>query len=214
MDTISNRTAGNEPTFPLLTVARLRMGTDGEGVTALVAGAGCPLRCRWCLNKRILREGKATPVDARELYERVRQDDLYFRATGGGVTFGGGESLLHAAFLRRFREVCPGEWRIAAETSLAVDSELVRLSLGAVDHYIVDCKDMDDDIYRRYTGGDAELMRGNLRLLLDAAGPERVTVRVPLIPEYNTPEDQARSAERLRRMGVQKLDLFSYEIRE
>lgn len=203
-----------EPTFPLLTVARLRMGTDGEGVTALVAGAGCPLRCRWCLNKRILREGAAESVCAQELYERVRIDDLYFRATGGGVTFGGGESLLHAAFLQRFWELCPDEWRISAETSLSVDPELVRMSLGAVDHYIVDCKDMDDAIYRRYTGGDPALMRQNLRLLLDAAGAEHVTVRVPLIPAYNTPEDQARSAEELRRMGVRRLDLFSYVTRE
>ena len=213
MDTISNRTAETEPTFPLLTVVRLRMGTDGEGVTALVAGAGCPLRCRWCLNARILREGRAKPIHAQELYERVQIDDLYFRATGGGVTFGGGESLLHAAFLCRFRELCPGEWRIAAETSLAIDPELVQLSLGAVDQYIVDCKDMDGAIYRRYTGGDAALMRQNLQFLLDAAGPERVTVRVPLIPGYNTPEDQARSAEELRRMGVQRLDLFSYVTR-
>lgn len=203
-----------EPVYPLLSLTRLRMGTDGAGVTTLVAGAGCPLRCRWCLNGRILREGAPEPVTALELCERVRIDDLYFRATGGGVTFGGGESLLHAAFLRRFRELCPGEWNISVETSLAVDPGLVRLSLGAVDLYIVDCKDMDSQIYRCYTGGDAALMRENLRLVLEAAGPERVIVRVPLIPEYNTPEDQARSAETLRRMGVERLDLFSYVIRE
>ena len=69
---------------------------------------------------------------------------------------------------------------------------------------------MDAEIYRRYTGGDGALMRDNLRYLLDAVGPERVLVRVPLIPQFNTPEDQARSAEALRAMGVTKLDLFDY----
>ena len=44
-------------------------------------------------------------------------------------------------------------------------------------------------------------------------GPERVIVRVPLIPRFNTPEDQARSAEALRAMGVTRLDLFDYVIR-
>ena len=107
-----------EPLFPLLGLSRLRMGTDGTGVTTLVAGAGCPLRCRWCINRRLLRDAPAEPVTAQELLNRVRIDDLYFRASGGGVTFGGGESMLHAPFLRRFRELCPGDWKISAETSL------------------------------------------------------------------------------------------------
>ena len=199
-----------EPRYPLLSLSRLRMGTDGVGVTTLVAGAGCPLRCRWCINKKLLREAPAEEITAEELLARVRIDDLYFRATGGGVTFGGGESLLHAAFLRRFRALCPAEWRICAETSLAVPEEQLRLSLGAVDEYIADCKDMDAEIYRRYTGGDAARMKDNLRLLLESVGPERVLVRVPLIPEYNTEADRGRSVRELRAMGVTRLDLFDY----
>ena len=199
-----------EPRYPLLSLSRLRMGTDGVGVTTLVAGAGCPLRCRWCINKKLLREAPAEEITAEELLTRVRIDDLYFRATNGGVTFGGGESLLHAAFLRRFRALCPAEWRICAETSLAVPEEQLRLSLGAVDEYIADCKDMDAEIYRRYTGGGAARMKENLRLLLETVGPERVLVRVPLIPEYNTEADRGRSVRELRAMGVTRLDVFDY----
>ena len=44
-----------EPLYPLLGLSRLRMGTDGTGVTTLIAGAGCPLRCRWCINRELLR---------------------------------------------------------------------------------------------------------------------------------------------------------------
>ncbi len=203
-----------EPSFPLLGISRLRMGTDGSGVSTLVAGAGCPLRCRWCINRRLLREAPCEAVTAEELLARVRIDDLYFRATGGGVTFGGGEALLHAAFLRRFREICPDGWRICAETSLAVPRELLSLALEAVDSFIVDCKDLDPDIYRRYTGAGSEQMTDNLRLLLDAVGPERILVRVPVIPGYNTEDDQARNAERLRAMGFTNLDRFRYVTRE
>ena len=199
--------------YPMLTASRLRMGTDGIGITTLVTGAGCPLNCRWCINKRLLREAPVKHVTAAELLEQVKVDDLYFRATGGGITFGGGESLLHAAFIRRFREICPAEWRVRVETSLAVPAEQVKTVLDAVDEFIVDCKDMDPEIYRSYTGKDNSLMTANLRILFDAAGPERITVRVPLIPEYNTKEDQARSAVILRSMGFEKLDLFDYVIR-
>ena len=203
-----------EPLYPLLGLSRLRMGTDGTGVTTLIAGAGCPLRCRWCINEKLLREAPAENVTAAELLGSVKIDDLYFRATGGGVCFGGGESLLHAVFIRRFRELCPDEWAISAETSLAVPRENLEAALGAVDLFIVDCKDMDAEIYRRYTGADGTRMKENLRLLLDRVGPEKLLVRVPLIPRYNTPEDQKKSAEALRAMGVERLDLFDYVIKE
>ena len=204
----------DEPRYPLLSLSRLRMGIDGPGVTTLIAGTGCPLRCRWCINRDILRETPEGFVSARELYERVKIDDLYFRASGGGVCFGGGESLLHAAFIRAFREICPADWKICAETSLAVDPALVRTASEAVDQFIVDCKDMDEDVYRRYTGGDGARMKANLRLLLGLVGPERVLVRVPLIPDFNTPEHRERSVAALRDMGVTRFDVFEYVIRE
>ncbi len=196
--------------FPLLSISRLRMGTDGNGVTALAAGAGCPLHCRWCINRRLLRDVLPEWITPGELLERVKIDDLYFRATGGGVTFGGGESLLHADFIRQFRETIPPEWKVNAETSLAVPEEQLLTALGAVDFFIVDCKDMNEETYRRYTGGEISLMERNLGLLLRMAGPERVLVRVPRIPEYNTEEDQKQSAEKLRKMGAANLELFEY----
>ena len=45
-----------QTTFPLIGMARLRMGIDGSGITTLVAGAGCPLRCKWCINQKLLQE--------------------------------------------------------------------------------------------------------------------------------------------------------------
>ncbi len=204
----------DEPRYPLLSLSRLRMGIDGPGVTTLVAGAGCPLRCRWCINRDILRSAPSEPVTARELYELVKIDDLYFRASGGGLCFGGGESLLHAAFIRAFRAICPEDWVLCAETSLAVDPALVRTAAEAIDQFIVDCKDMDEEVYRSYTGGDGALMKANLRLLLSLVGPDRVTVRVPLIPDYNTPAHRERSVEALKALGVTKFDVFEYVIRE
>lgn len=203
-----------EPRYPLLALARLRMGTDGEGITTLVAGAGCPLHCRWCINKRLLREAAPEQITATQLLERVRIDDLYFRASGGGITFGGGEPLLHAAFLQQFRSLAPTQWKIRLETSLAVPAEQVLSAVEAADEFIVDCKDMNPEIYRRYTGGDHSLMTSNLRRLLDRVGADRIVVRVPLIPDHNTTEDQANSVSSLKALGVTRFDLFPYVIRK
>ena len=204
----------DELRYPLLALARLRMGTDGEGITTLVAGAGCPLHCRWCINERLLREAAAEQITAAQLLERVRIDDLYFRASGGGITFGGGEPLLHAGFLRQFRSLAPAQWKIRLETGLAVPAEKVLPAVEAADEFIVDCKDMNPEIYRRYTGGDQSLMVSNLRRLLHLIGAERILVRVPLIPDYNTAEDQANSVSSLKALGITRFDLFPYIIRK
>ena len=199
------------PTFPLMGFSRHRLGIDGQGVTTLVAAWGCPLHCRLCLNPQCLRaDTPVRRVTPGELYEMTRVDDLYFRATSGGVTFGGGEPLAHAPFLRAFRALCGDGWRITAETCLNVPEAALKTAVGCVDEFTVDIKDMDPGIYRRYTGADNARTLENLRALLSAVGPGRVVVRVPRIPGFNTPQDVRRSAEALRRMGVERLDLFTY----
>ena len=198
--------------FPLLGLSRLRMQTDGTGVTTLVAGAGCPLTCKWCINRRILSEKRPELLSPQELFARVRCDDLYFRATGGGVTFGGGEPLLHAAFLAEFRALCP-DWRLTVETSLNVAPGLLAQCEKAVDEFIVDIKDWDETVYYAYTGHSGAQARENLRHLLTSSRA-KVHVRVPLIPQFNTPEQQTATAAALRALGAENIELFSYVLRE
>lgn len=202
-----------DPTYPLLTVARLRMGIDGSGVTTLIAGAGCPLACKYCINRRLL-QTPPKPVTPQELYDRVKLDDLYFQASGGGLTFGGGEALLHTDFYRAFRSLCQNRWKLNAETSLAVPREHVIAAAEVLDDFIVDIKDTDFDTYRAYTGGDGSLALDNLRLLLSLVGAERIRVRVPLIPGFNDEAAQHRSEAILKDMGITDIELFSYIVRE
>lgn len=201
-----------EHTAPVIAVSRLRMLIDGPGITTLVCFHGCPLRCRWCINPFSFDpDTKRTHMTAQQLYEQVKLDELYFLSTGGGVTFGGGEPLLYPRFLRDFRRVCGDQWHLCAETSQSVSWENVELAADCIDHFYVDCKDTDPDIYRRYTVRDNALMLENLEKLCALVGPERITVRVPLIPEYNTAEDQKRSRATLEAMGIRNFDLFTYK---
>ena len=198
---------------PIVTCARLRMQTDGKGITTLVCFHGCPLRCRYCINPFSFAEDtKRELLTPQQLYDRLKIDALYFLATGGGVTFGGGEPLLYGRFLQEFREICGNTWHLCAETSLNVPREQVELAAGCIDHFYVDCKDTNPDIYRRYTGRNNEKMLENLRFLLSLVGPERITVRLPLIPDYNTEEDRQHSRDALQKMGIQKFDLFTYRV--
>lgn len=198
-------------TAPVIACSRHRIQIDGQGITTLVCFHGCPLRCHWCINPfSFAPDTKRTDMTPQALYERVRQDELYFLATGGGITFGGGEPLLRAPFLAEFRRLCGPRWHLCAETSLAVPWEQVQQAAECIDMFYIDCKDTDPDIYRRYTGQDNARMLSNLEGLLKIVGPERIIVRLPLIPDFNTEADRQRSRALLEKMGVEKFDLFTY----
>ena len=198
-------------TASIVGISRHRISIDGKGVTTLVAFAGCPLRCRYCLNPHSW-NGKAEvhSFTPQQLYEYVKLDQLYFLATGGGLTFGGGEPLLQPDFIADFRSVCGDDWNLTLETSLNVPLPNWKKLLPVVNDYIVDIKDMNPQIYQRYTGKDNEMVIQNLQFLLDHVGAEHVLVRVPHIPDYNTDEDVRKSREKLMSMGVTRIDEFTY----
>lgn len=93
-------------------ISRHRLTTDGEGVTTLVAFSGCPLRCKYCLNKTSWDEAKGRDYTPEILFEEVKIDQLYFLATHGGVTFGGGEPLQQVEFIKTFRALCGPQWQL------------------------------------------------------------------------------------------------------
>ncbi len=200
-------------TAKIFGIARHRLTVDGEGVTTLVTFNGCPLRCKYCLNKTSWDMAKGRDYTPESLFEEVKIDQLYFLATRGGVTFGGGEPLLQKEFIKEFRALCGNQWQIVAETCLNVPSEIVEEMNGVLDGFIVDIKDTNPDIYLDYTGKENALALKNLEWILQHGDPKRIKVRVPHIPEYNTDEDVAKSVERLKAMGVVDIEEFTYVIR-
>lgn len=196
---------------PLIGICRHRLVTDGQGVTTLVAFHGCPLRCKYCLNAQCLRsDGVWWQMTVQEILAEVMVDDLYFQATNGGITFGGGEPLLRNDEIVDFCKQCPSEWRIYVETSLNVERRAVEAVAPFVGHYYIDVKDMNPDIYRRYTSIENHRVLENLQWLADHVDLEKVTIRLPHIPDYNTQEDRDKSQKQLETMGFKDFDCFDY----
>lgn len=214
-------------TVPLIAVARHRLAVDGQGVTTLVAFHGCPLHCRYCLNAQCLRQdGIWKTVTPEDLLEMVMVDNLYFEATGGGITFGGGEPLLRANFIAAFCQLAKADerirtpWHINIESSLNVPRKNLETVLPFINHFIVDIKDMNPSIYQEYTTKSQVQAISNLSFLAkrsdDASllGKERgrflLTVRLPHIPKYNKPADIAASRLQLEQMGINDIEEFNY----
>lgn len=199
----------------IIGIARHRLSTDGDGVTTLVAFHGCPLRCRYCLNPQSLGHGsRFCEYSPEELYAETRIDELYFIATNGGVTFGGGEPCLRPQFIREFRELCGSAWQLNLETSLCVPSANFEALLPVVNTLIIDIKDMNPDIYHSYTGQSNGRVLDNLRLIADAGRQSDCIVRMPLIPNYNTEADREASRKALEALCFYRFDLFTYQIRK
>lgn len=198
---------------PLIGICRHRLATDGQGVTTLVAFHGCPLRCKYCLNEQCLRpDGVWRQMDALDILNEVMVDDLYFKATNGGITFGGGEPLLRSDDIVSFCKLMPQEWRITIETSLNADRKHLEAVAPYIDHYFIDVKDMNSQIYRNYTSVDNRQVIDNLQWLAAHEDTQKITIRLPLIPDYNTEADINKSRKQLEAMGFTNFDCFSYKV--
>jgi len=204
----------SEITAPFIAINRHRLTTDGEGVTTLVAFHGCPLHCQYCLNAQCLQaDGVWCRLTPGELYNEVEIDDLYFVATGGGICFGGGEPLLRSDFIKAFAEIMNPEWKLTIETSLNVPLENVKAIASLVQMWYVDIKDMNPDIYKAYGCKENKQVISNLQWLAANGYADKVIIRLPLIPEYNTDEDRQRSQQQLEKMGFTNFDKFNYIVR-
>ena len=204
----------SEITAPFIAINRHRLTTDGEGVTTLVGFHGCPLHCEYCLNAQCLQaDGVWCRLTPGELYSEVEIDDLYFMATGGGICFGGGEPLLRSDFIKAFAEIMNPEWKLTIETSLNVPLENVKAIASLVQMWYVDIKDMNPDIYKAYGCKENKQVIGNLQWLAANGYADKVIIRLPLIPEYNTDEDRQMSQQQLEKMGFTNFDKFNYIVR-
>ena len=192
-------------------ICRLRIGTDGHGVRTLVAFHGCPLRCRYCLNPDSLKDSERVKrMLPEEVMDEVRKDELYYIATNGGITFGGGEPLLNSQYIKDILELGAKSWNITVETSLNVPRKHLELLLPYINEYIVDIKDMNPNIYKNYTWKNNKQVIDNLKWLIKKGMAERIVCRIPLIPNYNTTSDLEKSKKELSEMGITRFDIFNY----
>ncbi len=167
---------------------------DGPGIRTTVFCQGCPLRCWWCHNPETQPFTAASAAWACEdLCEYLRRDERYWRASGGGVTFSGGEPLAQAdAVLPAARMLQQEGVHVAVCTSGQGRGEDVDRLAGSVDLWLIDLKSTDSHRYRQATGGDVGIALATLSRLLQRR-PESVTVRVPLIAGFNDEPGQVDS---------------------
>jgi pyruvate formate lyase activating enzyme len=128
-----------------------------------------------------------------EILREIEKDLPFYRKSGGGVTFSGGEPYgqpdLLMELLRGLKRL---DIRTAVETSLQAAWKHISPSLPYVDTFLADVKHTDAGKFKEFTAGNLGLIQENFRRLADKSA--RVVARVPVIPGFND------SAEEMRRI--------------
>ncbi|MHC1759229.1 MAG: glycyl-radical enzyme activating protein [Negativicutes bacterium] len=150
-------------------------------------------------------------VTVEEVLTVIKRDSIFYRESGGGVTFSGGEPFSQPEFLRQLVTVCN---RLgidtAVETSGYFEWESVKDIVELLDCVFVDVKHMDDEVHRSLTGVGNRRILANIALI-SKLNPNTI-VRVPLIEEVNASEQNIRNmCEYLKRnTSVTGVELLPY----
>jgi pyruvate formate lyase activating enzyme len=135
----------------------------------------CPYGARELMGRRI---------SVREVLSVIEKDRVFYRQSGGGVTFSGGEALAQAGFLRELASKCwSGGLPMALETSGHFSWVGSKDILAMMDLVFLDIKHMDRGVHRQLTGVDNRTILENAGRIARARIP--LAIRVPLIPTVN-----------------------------
>lgn len=147
-----------------------------------------------------------------ELLEILLRDTHLYEASGGGITFSGGEPTLWMDYLSEaLKALKTANLHTAIQTCGYFDHELfAEKILPFIDLILFDLKFIDEEEHRKYTGQSNRVILENLkRLTRDARA--RIRPRVPLIPGITaTPANLLTIASFLADQGYCRCDLLRY----
>jgi pyruvate formate lyase activating enzyme len=137
--------------------------------------------------------GEETRVS--DILNEIEKDILYYRMSGGGVTLTGGEPFYQPDFSRNILKECKRKnIHTAIETCLFCEKEVVAKISDSVDLFIVDMKIFDNNQHILYTGRSNNIIKENIRSLVESGKP--LLVRIPVIPNINDSEENKNACVR------------------
>ncbi|MBQ8357370.1 MAG: glycyl-radical enzyme activating protein [Clostridia bacterium] len=143
---------------------------------------GCPTEARRLYGK---------PYTVEELLTAILADKPYYHATGGGVTFSGGECMLYPDFLANVAERCQKNGvSVAVDTAGNVPYAAFERVLPYTDIFLYDIKALDSALHCRGTGVSNTLILKNLDRLQNSG--KKMIIRTPVIPDFNQGEEVER----------------------
>ncbi|AIC91797.1 MULTISPECIES: pyruvate formate-lyase-activating protein [Bifidobacterium] len=166
----------------------INTSVDGPGTRMTVFMSGCPLRCQYCQNPDTWKMRDGQPVYLQAMIDKVARYQDLFKATGGGITFSGGESMMQAAFVSRvFRAAKEMGVHTCLDTSGFLNRNYTDDMIDDIDLCLLDVKSGDEETYKEVTGGTlAPTIAFGKRL---AERGSKIWVRFVLVPGLTDSEE-------------------------
>jgi pyruvate formate lyase activating enzyme len=159
---------------------------DGEGIRTVIFMAGCPLSCAWCSNPE--GQTKNNPmvhwVETEDIIKEINRQAIFYRFSGGGITFSGGEATAQPEFLKELTDRFYDDgYDLAIETCGQFDFNTLAPTLKKMNLIFMDLKHIDSKKHEFYTGVGNSLILENIKKTAELG--VKMVVRVPTIIGVN-----------------------------
>ena len=169
---------------------------DGPGIRFIVFVQGCCYRCQYCHNPETWERAGGYEATPEEMFREALRYRPYWKERGG-ITVSGGEPLLQLEFVTELFRLAKekgvntvidtaGEPFTYDEPFFSAFEELLPLT----DLFLLDLKQIDDDVHRALTGTSNESALALARFLSERG--KRMWVRHVLVPGWTTGEEDLR----------------------
>jgi len=159
----------------------ITMGLDGV-ITNIALCKVCGKCADVCPTKAIEMSGKAMTVS--EIMDIIEKERVFFDQSGGGVTFSGGEPLIHTKMLIELLDECrKRKIHTAVDTAGNVKTETILEVAKRTDLFLYDLKMMDSDLHKKWINSGNDKILENLKAISEDG--TQIIIRIPLIGGVN-----------------------------
>ncbi len=182
---------------------------DGTRVFNRDCCSACGACVEECYSGALVMAGEE--ISPQEVFGEILKDETFYKSSGGGVTFSGGEPLMQVDFISETLRLCRDRGiHTAVDTAGNIGFSNFEKVIPYTDLFLFDVKIMDDALHREYTGSGNALILENLINLDKFNVP--ITVRIPVIGGVNDDNENfhqiAKFISKLK--NVNEVDILPY----
>ncbi len=150
-------------------------------------------------------------ADTNEILSQAKKHHLFYRESGGGITFSGGEATMQHEVLDELSEKFYDlGFSLDIESCGNFDFDETLPILKRMDLIFMDLKHMDSEQHRKFTGVSNERILENMKRLGETGA--QIVIRIPVIEGVNADDENIRrSGEFVKKyLPEAKMELLPY----
>lgn len=161
----------------------------------------CPSNARELIGKEIT---------VKDLMKEIIKDEAFYDESNGGVTFSGGEPLLHADYLNNVLKSCKSKGiHTTIDTSGFAAWEQFEKIVDNVDLFLFDIKHMNNEKHMEYMGVGNEVILENLKKLSERGS--NIYIRMPIIAGVNDDDENIdKAVDFISKLNIIHVNLLPY----